>query len=88
MLAILLCDGVFSFSLKELSICKGKVWPFSQISMSFLIFSYTIEKKVSWGSTGNKISMEGRSQYVGALKVNTRGLYKCLLYWQLHRVQV
>ena len=54
-LTILLCDGVFSFSLKELSICKGKVCPFSQISMSFLIFSYIIEKKVSWGSSGNKI---------------------------------
>jgi len=34
----------FNFSLNEVSICKGKVWPFSQMSTSFLILSYKAEK--------------------------------------------
>src|SRR3569833_655503 len=33
--------GAFSFSLKDWTICGGKVCPFSQISRSFLIFSWT-----------------------------------------------
>jgi hypothetical protein len=32
--------GAFSLSLKELTIEIGNVWPFSQISTSFLIFSF------------------------------------------------
>jgi len=32
--------GAFSLSLKALTMDGGKVWPFSQISTSFLIFSY------------------------------------------------
>jgi hypothetical protein len=32
--------GAFSLSLKELTIEVGNVWPFSQISTSFFIFSY------------------------------------------------
>jgi hypothetical protein len=46
----LLC--ALSFSLKEFSICAGKVWPFSQISMSFLIFSYKTKSRVSGSSYG------------------------------------
>jgi hypothetical protein len=33
--------GVFNFSLKDSRSLGGKVWPFSHISTSFLIFSYT-----------------------------------------------
>ncbi len=33
--------GALSFSLKDVSRLCGKVWPFSHMSMSFLIFSYT-----------------------------------------------
>lgn len=47
---VLLCT--FNFSLKEFSICAGKVWPFSQISMSFLIFSYKTKNRVSGSSYG------------------------------------
>jgi len=43
----LLCEGV-NFSLKVFRVCKGKVWPFSQISMSFLIFS-CIKEISKWG---------------------------------------
>jgi hypothetical protein len=32
--------GAFNLSLKELTIEVGNVWPFSQISTSFFIFSY------------------------------------------------
>jgi len=32
--------GAFSLSLNELTMEAGNVWPFSQISTSFLIFSY------------------------------------------------
>lgn len=34
------CLGALSFSLNELTMEVGKVWPFSQMSTSFLIFSY------------------------------------------------
>jgi hypothetical protein len=44
MLAVLL----LSFSLNPLSISAGKVCPFSQISMSFLILSYNANQSVSW----------------------------------------
>jgi hypothetical protein len=37
---ILVPRGAFSFSLNELTMEAGKVWPFSQISTSFFIFSY------------------------------------------------
>jgi hypothetical protein len=54
-LAILLCAaGVLSFSLKELSMERGKVWPFSQISTSFLIFSCKVKKKSKWGFLGKR----------------------------------
>lgn len=33
-------EEAFTFSLKDSSIDAGKVWPFSQMSRSFLIFSY------------------------------------------------
>lgn len=32
--------GAFNFSLNELTMEAGNVWPFSQISTSFFIFSY------------------------------------------------
>jgi hypothetical protein len=38
-----LCGGALSFSLKDSSIGVGNVWPFSQMSRSFLIFSYTMD---------------------------------------------
>src|SRR4051812_40387296 len=47
MLVVLLC--ALSFSLKEVIICKGKVCPFSQISKSFLIFSYMTKRQSKWG---------------------------------------
>jgi hypothetical protein len=52
---VLLCDGTFNFSLNEVSICKGKVWPFSQISTSFLIFSYKTKNRVSGSSKGEQV---------------------------------
>jgi len=52
----LLCDGV-NFSLKVFRVCRGKVCPFSQISMSFLIFS-CIEEYVSGGSCYTRDSRE------------------------------
>jgi hypothetical protein len=45
LLGFLLGGGSFNLSLKVVSILRGKVWPFSQISMSFLIFSYKTEKR-------------------------------------------
>lgn len=36
--------GALSFSLKDASKFCGNVWPFSQMSTSFLIFSYTQQK--------------------------------------------
>jgi len=33
--------GALSFALNELIMAGGNVWPFSQMSMSFLIFSYS-----------------------------------------------
>lgn len=39
-------DGALSFSLNDSIMGAGKVWPFSQISMSFLIFSYTARNNV------------------------------------------
>jgi len=36
--------GALSFSLKDVSRFCGNVWPFSQMSMSFLIFSYTQQR--------------------------------------------
>jgi len=38
-------DGAFSLSLYGVSMASGKVAPFSQISTSFLIFSYKIQKQ-------------------------------------------
>jgi hypothetical protein len=56
--AVLLCMEVeveaFNFSLNEVSICKGKVWPFSQISRSFLILSYKAENKSKWEFKGEE----------------------------------
>lgn len=40
---LLLTAGALSFCLKDSIRGTGNVWPFSQISMSFLIFSYTKE---------------------------------------------
>lgn len=37
---LLVVRGAFSFSLNELTMEGGNVWPFSQISTSFFIFSY------------------------------------------------
>jgi hypothetical protein len=37
---LLVGPGAFSFSLNELTMEGGNVWPFSQISTSFFIFSY------------------------------------------------
>jgi hypothetical protein len=36
--------GALSLSLKDASKLGGKVWPFSQMSMSFFIFSYTFKR--------------------------------------------
>lgn len=40
--------AAFSFSRKDSSIGAGKVWPLSHMSRSFLIFSYTADKAVSY----------------------------------------
>lgn len=40
-------DLLFSLSLKPSIMSAGKVWPFSQMSTSFLIFSYFVKGPVS-----------------------------------------
>lgn len=42
--------GALNFSLKDSSIAGGKVWPLSQMSSSFLIFSCTMRWVVSYWS--------------------------------------
>lgn len=38
----ILDEGAVNFSLNDSIIWVGKVWPFSQMSKSFLIFSYKV----------------------------------------------
>jgi hypothetical protein len=44
----------FNFSLKSFSIDRGNVWLLSQISTSFLIFSYNTNQTVSGDSKARR----------------------------------
>lgn len=75
-LAILLCDEALKLCLKLASICRGKVWPFSQISTSFLIFSY-MEDSVSGHSSRGHVESQWTRH--GILRRWPCPSYTCLL---------
>lgn len=62
LVGFLLCMEALNFSLKDESMGRGKVCPFSQISTSFLIFSYNVIKVCVSGNSRNE-------QYVPAAEM-------------------
>lgn len=85
MVDILGGGGALSFSLNESIIGAGKVWPFSHMSRSFLIFSYRARPQVSYWSSELRHDVredvsDNRRQDIAALRYEVQKASTCLMH--------